>query len=467
MPVGYGSTISEREPLVNGVPTVFGAQGATQRDRERSGAADVSGSGPSVTATLVPFERGARETGPERVAGYGAVQGRVGVEHLAQTSRPPEQHPPVHPAPADQQQPHTPAQRQHVPMQASTPLADGSLHGDDSGPLQGHTATAGTRLSVEAQRAMTQLASQRAALVHALQVRARGTLGTPEPQETGDPGDAGATLQERSYDNGEEVVWYSRLQGFLRRRVMEPVREQMETLRRSAPSASPATTWFGSPLPASDPLMSPTTRRAMQEWTERHSPLLTAPHQDNRTAGLTEEDIQGEVRRQVQSVMSDRDQQMQALQVENAELKNILTSVLERASAGESAQGSREGQARDRPRGPDGVESSGHLGAACGFPGQGQETSHGRSFGVAQRVPEDGRLPPGLPAPSRADLRPPPGLSVESRIDPCYPAGLPAPSRADLRQPVSNIVSGNEGHLWSLHEPDYRGRPRHDCSWRW
>ena len=281
------------------------------RDRERPGAADVSGGEPSNTATPAHFERGARETGPERATSYRAVQGRVGVEQSTYTSRSPEQHPPVHPAPADQQQPHTPAPRQQALIQASTPLAEGDLRGDGSDPLRGHTATAGTRLSVEAQRAMTQLANQRAALVQALQVRARGTLGAAESRETGDLGDVGP-------DNGEEVLWYSRLQGFLRRRVMEPVREQMETLRRSAPSASPATTWFGSPLPTSDPLMSPTTRRAMQEWTERQSPLLMGPQQDTRAAGLTEEDIQGEVRRQVQSVMTDRDRQMQALQAEES-----------------------------------------------------------------------------------------------------------------------------------------------------
>ena len=121
--------------------------------------------------------------------------------------------------------------------------------------------------------------------------------------------------------------------------------------------------------------MTPITRRAMQEWTERQSPLLTAPPPDANTAGLTEEDIQGEVRRQVQSVMTDRDQRMQALQLENAELKSLLTSFLERTKAGGSAQSSGGAQAGDGLHGLGGNEPLRPLGVACGFSERGQETS--------------------------------------------------------------------------------------------
>ena len=288
MPAGYGSTSLTRGPLANGVLSAPTAQGATLTDELRPGAADVSGGGSLETTEPIRLGRGTRETGPEGATSHEGVQGRVGAPYTSTTSQ---QAPLVHPAPADHQHPHTPAPRQPAAAQVSTPLAGGELRDDPSGSMQGPPTTTGTRLSMEAQRAMTQLASQRAALVQALQTRARGASGVG-----GSHGQAASSVpdvghQEGSYDNGEEVVWYSRLQGFLRRRVMDPVWEQVETLRRGTPS---------------EPLMSPTTRRAMQEWTERPSSLRPGPPPDMRATGLTEEDIQGEVRRQVQSVMTDR-----------------------------------------------------------------------------------------------------------------------------------------------------------------
>ena len=452
LPVGYGATASAYESLENGVSAALGGQGATQRDGQRPGAVDFSGSRPRETSSLVQPERGTRPTGLDGVTTHVGVQGRVGVEQALRTSTTPEQPPPVHLAPADRQQSRTLAQQQQAAAQVTTSFAEGDPRDDVSETLQGQAAAAGTRLSVEAQRAMAQLASQRAALVQALQARARGTLGAVETQENANPEGADIEPSERPYENGEEVVWYSRLQGFLRRRVMEPVREQMETFRRSTPSASPQTTWFGSPLPTSDPLMTPTTRRAMQEWTERQSPLLTGPLPEANAAGLTEEDIQGEVRRQVQSVMTDRDQRMQAWQVENAELKSLLTPFLERTSTGDSAQSSGGVQAGDRLPGLGGNEPARVLGVACGFSERGRETSHDPSFGNEQRAQVPGQDPPGLPAQSQADLRLPPGLSVDSRIDLRYPAGLPAQSRADLRQLVGDLAPCHEGRLGSVHD---------------
>ena len=452
MPASYGSTATAYDRLANGVSATLGGQGPTQRDEQRPGAADVSGGGSLDTPMLAQLESGSRVTGLDGATSREGVQGRVGVGQPTYTTTFHELHPPLHPAPADQQQPHTPAQRQQAAAQVSTPLAEGGPRDDVPGPLQGHAATAGTRLSVEAQRAMTQLASQRAALVQALQTRARGTLGAVEAHETSFLGVGESSHQEGPCGNGDEVVWYSRLQGFLRRRVMDPVREQMETLRRNTPSASPQTTWFGSPLPNSEPLMSPATRRAMQEWTARQSPLLSGPPPEVQETGLTEEDIQDEVRRQVQSVMVDRDQRMHALQSENAELRSLLTSFLERTNAGEGAQSSGEAQSLDRLPGPGGGESSGTLGVTCGVSGHGRETSQEQSLGAMRARPVAGTHPPGLPAQSQADLRHPPGLLGVPRVDLQHPAGLLAQSRADLRQPVGDAVVRPEGHLDSMQE---------------
>ena len=75
--------------------------------------------------------------------------------------------------------------------------------------------------------------------------------------------------------------------------------------------------------------------------------------------------------------MTDRDQRMQALQVENAELKSLLTSFLERTNAGGSAQSSGEAQAGDGLQGLGGSESTRPLGVACGFSERGRETFNG------------------------------------------------------------------------------------------
>ena len=204
LPGGYGATASAYEPLANGVSAALGGQGTTQRDGQRPGAADASASGP-----LEQPDRGTRATGLDGVTTHEGVQGRAGVEQALHTSTTPEQPPPVHLAPADRQQPHTPAQQQQAAAQVTTSFAEGDACDDVSGPLQGHAATAGTRLSAEAQRAMAQLASQRAALVQALQARARGTVGAVEAQENASPGATDMEPPERPYDNGEEVVWYS------------------------------------------------------------------------------------------------------------------------------------------------------------------------------------------------------------------------------------------------------------------
>ena len=134
--------------------------------------------------------------------------------------------------------------------------------------------------------------------------------------------------------------------------------------------------------------------------------------------------------------MTDRDQRMQALQVENAELKNLLTSFLERTNAGGSAQSPGGAQAGDRLHGPGGNESSRLLGVACGFLERGRETSHDPPFGNEQRVRVPGRDPPGLPAQSQADLRLPPGLPVDPRVD--------------LRWTTCTIPGGSTATSWRL-----------------
>ena len=177
MPVGYGSIAPATGPLTNGISAASGGQGTTQRDGQRLGAADVSGGRPLATPALVQSERGPRTAGLDGVTSYEGVQGRVGVEQPSYASTMHEQPPLLPPAPADHQQPHVPAQRQQAAAQMPTSLAGGDLRDDGPEEWQGQAATAGTRLSAEAHRAMSQLASQRAALVQALQARARGNLG--------------------------------------------------------------------------------------------------------------------------------------------------------------------------------------------------------------------------------------------------------------------------------------------------
>ena len=162
----------------------------------------------------------ARETGPVVTR----VQGNVG-QHYANTPAPTiTPSAPAELASTQQPLPYAPSQeRAQQPPEPSVPASGDSEHVERS---------AGTQISLEAQRAMSQLASQRTGLVHALQQRAARASSAFAVLEGEDEGSAAVhpAREPQLEDPGEEVVWYSRLQGFLRRRVVEPVREQVEHL---------------------------------------------------------------------------------------------------------------------------------------------------------------------------------------------------------------------------------------------
>ena len=108
-------------------------------------------------------------------------------------------------------------------------------------------------------------------------------------------------------------MWYSRLHGFLRRRVVDPVREQVEQFRRATPIASPQSAWMSAPS-SPEQVLDPDVRQAMAQWTERTTPLLD--RQPAQGEMLSESAVHEEVRRQVQTALQRRDQHVQALQTE-------------------------------------------------------------------------------------------------------------------------------------------------------
>ena len=143
-----------------------------------------------------------RETAPHAMAGQDDVQGRARATQ----------------APAEAQLPQPSAAWQHAEAGRSQMSSENVSHSARDFPLQGRASftASGMRPSTEAQRAMSQLAAQRTALVLALQNRARGATWADET-----PGTAGQEIpqggpQTRQEDANEEVVWYSRLQGCLR-----------------------------------------------------------------------------------------------------------------------------------------------------------------------------------------------------------------------------------------------------------
>ena len=344
LPVGYGATAESN--LVNGTAAA-----------PSFGTALSSGTAPVVSSGLGASEAtdtaAARETGPVVTR----VQGSVGQPY---TYTPASTTPPVAPAAAS----HTQQQLPYVSSQSRAqrpPEPHASVAGEN-----GRVDSAGTRLSLEAQRAMSQLSSQRTALVHALQQRAARASSAFATLE-GD-GDDSATMRPgsttQSEDQGEEVVWYSRLQGFLRRRVVEPVREQVEHLRRSPLNPSPQSAWQSASPAPSEPLMDAQTRRAMREWTEQGTSLLPAPSHSAQVDGITEEDVLAEVRRQVAAALENRDQQVRSLQVENGELRQLLKAVMESSDMLERVVDTeqRAGQ-EDHPR-PRALEGTGNPGGA-------------------------------------------------------------------------------------------------------
>ena len=427
LPVSYGATAASS--LMNGVSASSGGIEPASSSTTTQALHVVSG------ASQVPETAVARETGPAATG----VPSNIGRTYTS-TPNPTLTSPaPAEQALTPQQLPHTPSQsRDQRPPQLANP---------SSGDAESRESSTGTRLSLEATRAMSQLASQRTALVQALQqraARASSAFAVLEGEGEGSNGTHSAT-EPRLDEHGEEVVWYSRLQGFLRRRVVEPVREQVEHLRRSPLNPSPQSAWHSASPAPSEPLMDPQIRRAMREWTEAGSSLLPGHSRPTPPDGITEEDVQHEVRRQVAAALENRDQQVRELQSENVELKQLLRAVVEGGDVWERVADTQQGSGREGRPGPRILEDAGNPG--------GVQSNYGSRQGDLPRTPAlpsfgpqgDAGNPPGLEVRSRGDTGNPPGLEVRSRGDAGNPPGLEVRSRGllgDPEQPVPCLSQG-------------------------
>ena len=225
--------------------------------------------------------------------------------------------------------------------------------------------------------------------------------------------------QTRVEEPGE--VWHWRLEGFLRRRMVEPVREQGEHARKSPLNPSPQSAWHSTSPTTPEPLMDTQTRRAMRDWTEQRIPLLFGgPNVPLRLMALliTEEDVQDEVRRQVLAALENCDQQVKDLQSENVELRQPVKAALEGSDELERVAEAQQRSEREGRAGPRVPEDAG--------------TPRGVRSNAESR---QGELPraPALPAfGSRGDVGNPLGLEVQSRGDFGNPPGLEVRSRGLL-----------------------------------
>ena len=345
LPVGYGATTTP--PVMNGTGASSGSTGALL-----AGSAGVAARG-SLGATQGTRADVVRTTGPVVTRVSGSLE-----QLYADTPAPAT----ISLAPADMQS----TVQQQLPVgplqlrtqQTTQPTASAS---GDTGDVE---PSAGSRISLEPSRAMSQPAAQRTALVHALQqraVRASSAFTVLEGEGATTTAIRPATEPPLEDPHGE-VVWYSRLQGFLRRRVIDPVREQVEHLRRSPLNPSPQSAWYSTSPAPSESLMDVQTRRAVREWTEQGSSLLPGPQRPMQVDGITEEDVQDEVRRQIAAALENRDQQFRELQSENGELRQLLRAVVEGGDMLERVADTRQCFEREGQPGPGALEDPGNLG---------------------------------------------------------------------------------------------------------
>ena len=441
LPTGYGATAGSS--LMNGTA----ATATLSPSAPAVGSVAVMSGSTAAGATLAP------ETGPVVTR----VQDSVG-QGYAYTPTPTAPSAPADSTTSQQQRPYTiPLDR--VPQLPEPPASASGA----SAPVE---QSPGTRISLEAQRAMAQLASQRTALVHALQQRATRASSAFAASEGEGEGSAAHLLARDAQPEipGEEVVWYSRLQGFLRRRVVEPVREQVENLRRSSLNPSPQSAWHSASPAPSESLMDAQTRRAMREWTEQGTSLLTASQRPAQVDGITEEDVHDEVRRQIAAALENRDRQVRSLQSENGELRQLLQAVMEGSDMLERVvdvpqRCEQEGLLRTRILEEtgnlggvrnDGVPRQGDLPCAPPLPVFGSQGDLGNPPGLEARSRGDLGNPPGLEARSRGDLGNPPGLEARSRGVLGNPPGLEARSRGLLRDLADYPGSNQHGGLQSV-----------------
>ena len=429
MPVGYSSVStrgSEGQGLANGVTSYSGGP-------VTSSGHDISGVGSRDDPNSEAAGRPARaRTGSDDGTAMGlGVEGRVEHRHSITS-------PATTPHSTPHQLPHPP----HTTLQQQEQSRTSALtSGTDEGArvLRGESyadMSPGTRLSVEAHRAMAQLSSQRTALVQALQQRAsRSSFQDEGLRDQAVP--SGEPLPSEGAN--EEVVWYSRLQGFLRRRVVEPVREQVENLRRSSPITSPQSTWISAPS-SPDQILEPSVRQAMQRWTEQRAPLLDRPLQPEGPSGegLSESAVQEEVRRQAQGALQRRDQHVQALQVENSELRQVVQELLHAGLSSRGAVPVLEGEEQGSVARLLGPESSGNSGNAASY----REARQGEPR-VVPAVPNFG---------SHGDQGHPPEAVLQSRRDQGHPHEAVLQSRRDQGHPHEAVLQSrrDQGHLSEL-----------------
>ena len=171
MPISYGSTTAPapaRQPMANGVAPQVSGQGSSQLHNAATGFGATGGVEGEAPCGVATGQVAYTTTGPDD---DGAVRLRVrdGAEQAST------QHPPPHSASMSSQQlPLPPTMRQPQQQQQHLSAETTSMPSDVGQRIEGPQPnppvdmSPGTRLTVEAQRAMAQLASQRTALVQAL-----------------------------------------------------------------------------------------------------------------------------------------------------------------------------------------------------------------------------------------------------------------------------------------------------------
>ena len=188
MPISYGATaapIPARQGLANGVvprqseqasSQLLGVGTASASTTEVVGIADGARHGSVATGLAAYTIAGSDDDVTARLGVGGRVEQAATYQPTPQTS-----------STAPQQLPHPPAtqqQQQQQRLTAEATTAPAEVHGRaESTQAQASVdMSPGTRLSIEAQRAMAQLSSQRTALVQALQSRAARAITIDEGQ---------------------------------------------------------------------------------------------------------------------------------------------------------------------------------------------------------------------------------------------------------------------------------------------
>ena len=272
-------------------------------------------------------------------------------------------------------------QQQQPTLPPVLPLAS-SKQTSSTQPLPASTPVVGDRLPQPLQSAVQQLSQQRSAVIQAVQNRAQRALQGRRSEETVNDGAIFASSEslvgspqvtsdvEREGERSSGTWSVTRISEVLHRRIVAPMMGQGPIPSPPQPPSS-----WQSPLNASgrqeQPLMSPESRRAMAAWTARPS-LLTSPaapenqqNDDSSAASVNHELVMEEVRKQVQLAMQGRDAELQALKIQNEDLKRALDTSAQllndvvQAGGGEPGLPPREARRGDPGREPGQTSLSG------------------------------------------------------------------------------------------------------------